>query len=59
MYGVSAAAALSAAFLFFLINNVSISLIGIVYLFNVEISAREAGIDTALSHNQTPVSKIR
>lgn len=44
IFGVSAPAALSAAFLFFLINNVSISIIGVLYLGKVEVTARKVSI---------------
>ena len=44
IFGVSAPAALSAAFLFFLINNVSISIIGVLYLGKVEMSPRDIAL---------------
>lgn len=46
MFGITAGTALSAAFLCFVINNISISIIGIIYLSRIELTAAEANIDT-------------
>ncbi len=47
-FGVSAAAALSAAFLFFLINNFSISLIGIFFLSKVKIKNKNTNRNSGM-----------
>lgn len=47
MFNISAATALSAAFLFFIINNVSISIIGIIYLSKIEVTAKKVSIYTS------------
>ncbi|MDY6853843.1 MAG: lysylphosphatidylglycerol synthase transmembrane domain-containing protein [Thermodesulfobacteriota bacterium] len=40
-YGVSASTAFSAAFLFFIINNVSISIIGIIHLSRIDVTTKK------------------
>jgi uncharacterized protein (TIRG00374 family) len=45
MFGISAGTAFSAAFLCFVINNVSISLIGAIYLFKIELPSKKTDIE--------------
>ncbi|HDH53448.1 MAG TPA: flippase-like domain-containing protein [Nitrospirae bacterium] len=58
-FGVSAAAALSAAFLFFLINNLSISVIGIFFLSKIKIKNKNTDLNCGIYGDRGDAGSIK